>query len=107
MKLPPLIGALLFSTAPVQAYETYDEYVNACIASEENTKLCDSSGEFINALSVTTTLCKLEEGGFLTAEEVTIYWEKVELDPQRENLFKEGVRFSLKFNPNCSIKPIP
>ena len=107
----PLIGALLLSTAPVQAFETYYEYVTACIASEENTKLCDKSAEWHSAVFVTNTLCKLEWGGFLTAEEVTGYWQKVELDldvnPQRGALFKEGVNYMLRIHPNCSIKPIP
>ena len=111
MKLFPLIGTLLFSAAPVQAFETYDEYVNACISSEENTKLCEGSAEWHSAVFVTNTLCKLERRGFLTAEEVTGYWEKVELDldvnPQRGALFKEGVNDVLRFHPTCSIKPIP
>ena len=111
MKLFPLIGTLLFSAVPVQAFETYDEYVNACISSEENTKLCEGSAEWHSAVFVTNTLCKLERRGFLTAEEVTGYWEKVELDldvnPQRGALFKEGVNYMLRIHPNCSIKPIP
>ena len=97
MKILPLIGALTLSATPVQAFETYDEYVAACIASKENTKLCDSSGEFCSALSVTTTLCKSEERGFLSAEEVAIYWEKVGLDAQPDNFFKEGLELSLNF----------
>ena len=107
MKLLPLIGALLLSAEPVQAFETYDEYVNACISSEENTKLCEGSAEWHSAVFVTNTLCKLEWGGFLTAEEVTGYWEEVELSPQPDNLRKEGVNFMLRTHPTCSIKPIP
>ena len=103
----PLLGALLLSEAPVQAYETYDEYVNACISSEENTKLCDRSAEWHSAVFVTNTLCKLEWRGFLTAEEVTGYWEEVELSPRPDNLRKEGVNFMLRTHPTCSIKPIP
>ena len=107
MKHLPLIGALILSAVPVQAFETYDEYVKACISSEENTKLCDRSAEWHSAMFVTNTLCKLERRGFLTAEEVTEYWEEVELSPQPDNLRKEGVNFTLRFHPTCSIKPIP
>ena len=107
MKLLPLIGSLLISAAPVQAFETYDEYVNACISSEENTKLCEGSAEWHSAVFVTNTLCKLEWRGSLTAEEVTGYWEEVELSPQPVNLRKEGVNFMLRTHPTCSIKPIP
>ena len=107
MKLLPFICALLFSAAPVQAFETYDEYETACIASEENTKLCDRSAEWHSAVFVTNTLCKLEWRGFLAAEEVTAYWKEVELSPQPDNLRKEGVNFMLRNHPTCSIKPIP
>ena len=58
MKLLPLIGVLILSATPVQAIETYDEYVKACISSEENTKLCDRSAEWHSAMFVTNTLCK-------------------------------------------------
>ena len=46
MKLLPLIGALLLSTAPVQANEEFDE---VCITSDEVLKLCAGM------------LCKLNE----------------------------------------------
>ena len=52
------IGTLLFSAVPVQAFETYDEYVNACISSEETQSyvrdllngilLCLSQTHFVN-----------------------------------------------------------
>jgi hypothetical protein len=44
VKLIPLIGALLISAAPIQAFTflTFDEIEKACNASEENTNLCVS-----------------------------------------------------------------
>ena len=76
----PFIGALLISAVPVQAFETLDEYLVACADSAENTKLCDNSTKLYSAM-IANKLCKLDKVDFLTVEEVTIYWEKVGLDP--------------------------
>ena len=36
----PLLGALLLSASPVQAYEAWEELDKACEASDEPLKLC-------------------------------------------------------------------
>ena len=43
MKLLTFIGALLISAAPVQAYETWEEFDKACTASEETIALCQAT----------------------------------------------------------------
>ena len=45
LRTVPLIGALLISAAPVQAFETFEELNKACSASEENTTLCKGAAE--------------------------------------------------------------
>ena len=71
LKFFPLIGALLLSTAPVQAFETFEELDKACNATEENIKLCGGVSEWISSVYITGTLCELDERGVVSTEQLT------------------------------------
>ena len=112
MKLLPLIGALLVSTAPVQAFETFEELINACDASEENSTLCKYAGNYSAAMMTVTLLCDLEVKGRLTKENLVLTWDEwgaiMVGDTARPNpMWNAGAEKVLENLPECSIKPIP
>ena len=88
MKFLPIIGALLLSTAPVQAFETLEELDNACGASDEAFKLCTG------VLSRTASrvgfgyLCKLRDEGVLTPEEFAAEYNEEAGGPKSAAEFK-------------------
>ena len=107
MKLIPLIGALLLSTAPVQAFETFEELDKACGASEEIDSICSGVNEIVGTAAWVSLLCTLQEKGRLTKENLVLTWyELYELDGGSP-LSNEAVEIILKNYPECSIKPIP
>ena len=75
MKLIPLIGALLLSTAPVQAIETYEELVKTCRATVEIANICAGVGDFCGAAAMVSLLCDLEEKGRITTENLVLTWD--------------------------------
>ena len=114
MKLLTLIGVLLLSTAPVQAFETLDELDNACGASDEAFKLC--TGVFSRAAARVGFgyLCKLREEGVLTPEEFAAEYNEEAGGPKSATEFKwvkvmwnSGITTVLEDYPNCPIKPLP
>ncbi|WP_232199901.1 hypothetical protein, partial [Synechococcus sp. CC9616] len=66
MKLFPLLGALLLSTAPVRASKTSEEITKPCETSEAAREACLASGFFFAALSGYTLLCDLRDTGEIT-----------------------------------------
>ena len=110
MKLLPLIGALLISAAPVQAFETFEELNKACSASEENTNMCAGAVEYGGAAMTVSVLCDLEEKGRLTKENVVLTWDElvkrlVKMDGWTP-LLNEVVEGTLEKFPECSLKPL-
>ena len=55
IKFLTLLGSLLISAVPVQALETYEEFVKACGATEENTTLCGAAADY-NYATMTVSL---------------------------------------------------
>ena len=105
MKLIPLIGALLISAAPVQAFETFEELNKACSASEENTNMCAGAMEYGSTAMAVSLLCHLEEKGILTKENLVLTWdEEVSLNGWLP-LPDEAVEMALKDYPECSLNP--
>ena len=99
MKLLPLIGALLLSTAPVQINEEFDE---VCITSDVALKLCVGM------------LCKLNEKGLITPEEFDAEYNEIKLrikyvEPGWKvyllGLWNNGIELALGYYPNCPIMP--
>ena len=99
MKLLPLIGALLLSTAPVQANEEFDE---VCITSDVALKLCVGM------------LCKLNEKGLITPEEFYAEYHEIKLrikyaEPGWKvyllGLWNNGIELALGYYPNSPIIP--
>ena len=112
MKLLPLIGALLISAVPVQAFETYEELVEACNASEENTTLCRGADDFKGAIMAANLLCDLEDKGRLTKENLVLSWDEWTPIVDGNNgsgspVLNWAVETILINYPDCSIKPIP
>ena len=114
MKLLPLIGSLLISAAPVQAFETLEELDNACGASDEAFKLC--TGVFSRAAARVGfgLLCKLREEGVITPEEFAAEYNKEAVGPKAATEFKwvkamwnSGITTVLEDYPNCPIKLLP
>ena len=106
MKLIPLIGSLLISAAPVQAFETMEELMEACNASEEIDNICTKAGVFVGTVFTLSLLCELEEKGSLTREELVLNWDEfVEENGMTTPLSQEAVEFTLKNFPDCSLKP--
>ena len=107
MKLLPLIGALLISAVPVQAFETYEELDKACRASEENSNLCGGVADYIIEFMTVTLLCTLEEKGRLTKENLVLTLDEWNFNQGRTPLLNEAVEMTLEKFPECSIIPIP
>ncbi|WP_413442547.1 hypothetical protein [Synechococcus sp. MIT S1220] len=106
MKLLPIIGALLLSAAPVQAFETFEELDKTCQATEELTNLCQQVSIYGAAVMAATLLCDLEVKGILTKENLVLTWDKwnkVNGSPMRN----AGTIRTLEEFPRCSLKPIP
>ena len=107
MKFLPLIGALLISAVPVQAFETVEEVFEACEATEEIESICSGFGEIIGAAAWVSLLCDLEEKGRLTKENVVLTWDELVKMNYWLPLLNEVVEGNLERYPECSIKPIP
>ena len=114
MKLLPLIGVLLLSTAPVQAFETKEELNNACGASDEAFKLCTGVVSRTAAAVAFGYLCKLREEGVITPEEFAAEYNKEAVGPKAANeikwlkaMWNSGIKEVLEDYPNCPIKPLP
>ena len=105
MKLLPLIGSLLISAAPVQAFETFEELNKACSASEENTNMCVGAAEYGGAAMAVSLLCQLEAKGILTKENLVLAWDEVVKLNGWTPLSYEGVEDTLNNFPKCSIQP--
>lgn len=99
MKLLPFIGALLLSTAPVQACEELDE---VCITSDVALKLCAGM------------LCKLHEKGVKISEKFDTECNEIKLRIKHAEtrwkiylmgLWSKGTELALECYPNCAINP--
>ena len=111
MKLFPLIGALLLSAAPVQAFETLEDLDNACGASEEAFKLCTGLVSRTAARVAFGYLCKLREEGVITPEKFAAEYNKEAGGPKSATEFMKamwnsGIKEVLEDYPNCPIKPL-
>ena len=113
MKLLPLTAALLISAAPVHAFEaddgffkTFEELDKACRATEENNKLCMGSTTWTLSGLLVVTLCRLNEKGMLTTEEVIEHWEETK-DMKLIALWRESIEDVIDSYPNCPIKLVP
>ena len=104
MKLFPLLGALLLSSTPVQAFETVKELIGACEASEEIYSICLGVGD-VGAAAMVSLLCDLEEKGRLTKENVVLSWDELVKMNYWLPLLNEIVEDTLNNFPKCSIKP--
>jgi hypothetical protein len=112
MKFLPIIGALLLSTAPVQAFETLEELDKACQASEEAFKLCTGPAYHFSAIAGFSLLCKLREQGVITPEEFAAEYNAVLAGPNPDTkylkvMWNSGIKAVLEDYPNCPIKPVP
>ncbi|WP_156918723.1 hypothetical protein [Synechococcus sp. CC9616] len=106
MKLFPLLGALLLSTAPVQAFETWEELSNVCLSTDEIVNICTGVGDFVGAATMVSLLCTLEAKGSLTKEKLVLYWDDwYEWNYRGRPLSNEAVEKGLKAFPGCSLKP--
>ena len=106
LRTVPLIAALLISAVPVHAFETIEEVLEACEATEEIESICSGFGEIIGAAAWVSLLCDLEEKGMLTKENVVLTWDEL-VKMRWEPLLNEVVEGNLERFPECSIKPIP
>ena len=105
MKLLTFIGALLISAAPVQAYETWEEFDKACTASEETIALCQAAIQYSAFTYISGLLCSLEHDGLLTTEQLTEWWDTNGLDPENNAFLKDAINQGVTPSPNCHIKP--
>ena len=105
MKLLPLIVALLLSAAPVQAFETIEEFDKACSASEETIILCQAAIQYSAFTYIPGILCRLEDDDLLTTEQLTEWWDTNGLDPENNAFLKDAINQGVTPNPNCHIKP--
>ena len=106
MKFLPLIGSLLISAAPVQAFETLEGLDKTCQATDEINNLCQQASIYGAAVMAAVLLCDLEVKGILTKENLVFTWDKwnkVNGSP----MWNAGAENMLEILPECSIKPIP
>ena len=106
MKLLPLIGALLLSTAPVQAFETLEELDKACGASEENSNMCAGAVEYGGTMGWVSLLCTLEEKGRLTKENLVLTWDEWN-KAIGSAMWNAGAEKMLEIFHESSLKPFP
>ena len=108
MKFLPLIGSLLISAAPVQAFETLEGLDKACDASEENSNLCEGAANFQSSGIAAYLLCDLEATGMLTTEKILLSWNKLKefwTFNSRDPMWSVGAESMLENLPDCSLKP--
>ncbi|WP_156918714.1 hypothetical protein [Synechococcus sp. CC9616] len=112
MKLLPLIGALLLSASPVQAIETSEELMRACLSTDEMKNVCAGAGDFTAAAAIVSTLCNLEEKGRITKENAVLTWDEWKdvsafLDDglNLKPMVNEGAEYMLENFPECSLNP--
>ena len=110
LRTVPVIGALLISAIPVQAFETYEELDKACSASEENTNMCAGAVDYSAAVTAVSLLCALEGKGRITKENLDLSWDEwtaiMVRDTARPNpMWNAGAEKVLENLPECSIKP--
>ena len=101
MKLLPLIGALLFSTVPVQA-QPKSLYSDVCNNSEETFKACLVM--FLHCGF--TALCEGVKNGFLDQGYPSAFVEAIlEAAEEDDNipLVEEALELSKSMNPKCGI----
>lgn len=108
MKLIPLIGALILSVAPVQAYETWEELQDACAATKEISAICQGVADYVGSGMAVLTLCEFDRDGLISAEDIIRNWESISRGFGTESaLAIAGIKFALKRYLNCPIKPFP
>ncbi|WP_028952556.1 hypothetical protein [Synechococcus sp. CC9616] len=109
MKLLPLIGSLLISAAPAQAFTflTFEEIEKACNASEENTNLCVSVAQMSAMRNMVILLCNFEAKGRITKEDLDLTLDEWSFNQGMSPALKKAVEMTLEEFPECSIKPIP
>ena len=109
MKLLPLIGSLLISAAPVQAFETYEEVEKACDATEEIGNLCVVASQLGAGMMTLTMLCYLEEKGRITKENLDLTLDEWTFNQgmSESPALNKAVEMTLEEFPECSIKLIP
>ncbi|WP_156918856.1 hypothetical protein [Synechococcus sp. CC9616] len=108
MKLLPLIGSLLISAAPVQAFETFEELYKACETTEENSNLCEGAANFQSLGIAAYLLCDLEATGMLTTEKILLSWDNLKelfTFNSRDPMWNAGAEKMLENLPDCSLKP--
>ena len=110
MKLLPLIGVLLLSTAPVQASKTPNEITKPCGPSDAAQEACLGMAFYILSTGVNTLLCDLRRSGEITPK-VFAKREKQGTSavrkPFEKVMWNQGIQVTLEKYPNCPIKPIP
>ena len=110
MKLLPLIGSLLISAAPVQAFETFEELDKTCRTTEEISNMCAGAGNYVASGMAVSLLCDLEATGMLTTEKILLSWDKLKelwTFNSRDPMWNAGAEKMLENFPECTIKPIP
>ncbi len=105
----PLIGALLISAVPVQAFTflTFEEVEKACHASEENTNLCVSVAQMSAMRNMVILLCNFEAKGRITKEDLDLTLDEWSFNQGMSPALDKTVEMTLEEFPECSIKPIP
>ncbi|RPF84010.1 MAG: hypothetical protein CBB80_002865 [Synechococcus sp. TMED20] len=108
MKLFPLIGSLLISAAPVQAFETFEELDKTCQATDEINNLCQQASIYGAAGMAAYLLCDLEEKGILATEKLLLSWDNLKefwTFNSRNPMWNVGAEKLLENFPECSLKP--
>ena len=104
MNVLPILGALLFSAAPVQAFETYEEMNKACIATGETNQMCGGVAVYASAGAAVSLLCTLVSQALITPANAVEFWEEAYKE-MKAPLWKEGAENFLKNYPTCPVKP--
>ena len=102
----PLIGALLISAVPVQAFETFEEVEKACQASEENTNLCVSVAQMYAMRNMVILLCDFEAKGRITKEDLDLTLDGWSFNQGMSPLLNKTVEMTLEEFPEYSLKPL-
>ena len=117
MKLLPLIGALLLSTAPVKANETLEkkfmELVELCYISQDVMYACSISGTFQSMFTGCRLICnswddeEITEVGFIKSVARLRERLRERVSEDEKLAWNRAVRDILSYHPNCPIRPIP
>ena len=103
LKIFLLLGALLLTAAPVQAFETFEELDFACVAKGER-KMCGGAATYASGVTAGSLLCTLVSQGLVTPVKAAEFWQEAYKE-MKNPLWIQGAKTIVLSFPDCPINP--